>query len=66
MRNLIIDRIQAIEKFKENTHPSQATKSELKRAIAKSFDKEYDKMIAEGVLQVTGVTVNKDELIKLT
>lgn len=67
MRKIITDRIKAVETFKssKNIHPSCAFKSELQKAVFKSFNKEFEKMVNEGIIEVTGRTVNGDKHIKL-
>lgn len=67
MKDLIIDRIRAIESYKKSksTIPSCATKHELRRAVFKSFEKSFSELVEDGKIEITGHTVNGDEHLKL-
>ena len=63
MKEIIIDRLKAIEAYKESKKlvPREVMYSELKRAVLKLFDKELIALKSEGIITHTGETVNGDE-----
>lgn len=67
MRDAIIQAIRELElkKIAENRFPNNHTEFELKNSISHMFEKELESLINEGVVTVTGITINKSRLLTL-
>gem|GEM_PF-5493935 len=67
MRKNIIACIEAIQAAKqhEKRHPSCALKLELKKAIMCDFEEVFSSMVDEGVIEIIGHTINKDEHLRI-
>lgn len=65
MKNIIIERIKALqnEKQKLKKVPANPNELELSKDIADLFKKELDALIEEGNITVTGVTINKHRIL---
>jgi len=61
MKNLIIERIKALqaEKLELQKVPSDPNELELSKDISNLLRKELDSLIKEGSIQVVGHTINK-------
>lgn len=62
MKEIIIDRLKAIESYKSknNIFPKEAFESELLKAVIKQFNNELEILKADGIVIITGRTVNMD------
>lgn len=67
MKEIIIESIKAIEdkKKSENRLHFNPTELELKKDIAGLLAKELDSLIKEGIVTVTGMTINKDRMLTI-
>jgi len=67
MKNLIIERIKALWKEKQETQtkPSDPNELELKRDISDLLNKELDSLIEEGKLKIIGHTINQQRILKI-
>lgn len=67
MRDAIIQAIRELElkKIAENRFPNNPTEFDLKNSISHMFEKELESLINEGVVTVTGITINKSRLLTL-
>lgn len=67
MRNLIIERIKALQDEKQELKkvPADPNELELSKDISDLLKKELDSLIEEGSITVTGVTINKHRILKV-
>lgn len=67
MRNLIIERIKALQSEKQELKkvPANPNELELSKDFADLLKKELDALIDEGSITVTGVTINKHRILKV-
>lgn len=65
MRNLIIERIKALQSEKQELKkvPANPNELELSKDIYNLFKKELDSLIEEGSINVVGVTINKQRIL---
>ena len=65
MRNLIIERIKALQSEKQELKkvPANPNELELSKDIYNLFKKELDSLIEEGSTNVVGVTINKQRIL---
>lgn len=67
MRNLIIERIKALQSEKQelNKVPANPNELELLRDISDLFKTELNSLIEERSITVTGITINKHKILKV-
>jgi hypothetical protein len=67
VKEIILNRFKAVAAYKEREKivPREVMYSELKRAVLKLFDKEFEALKKEGVILYAGQTINGDEHLKL-
>ena len=65
MRNLIIERIKALQSEKQELKkvPANPNELELSKYIYNLFKMEIDSFIEEGSINVVGVTINKQRIL---
>ena len=65
MKNLILERIKALQSEKQelNKVPANPNELELLRDISDLFKTELNSLIEEGSIAVTGVTINKHRIL---
>lgn len=67
MRNLIIERIKALQSEKQELKkvPANPNELEVSKDFADLLKKELDALIDEGSIAVTGVTINKHRILSV-
>jgi len=67
MRNLIIERIKALQKEKQESNriPADPNELELSKDVADLFKNELDSLIEEGSITVVGSTINKHRILNI-